>query len=225
MGLVGARACAPTRVLGRMMRDHRDNVIRAGANLVEVFVGPEESGALQGTRLTTRSLASSMPWASRVPYRRPSGSVRSRISNSCARVHGGPGISPRDSQRRTTGGDALHAAAAWRPEAIASGRLTPGTLSGLNGSLWRELILRLSPIGQIGLNPPRSPWTSGRKICGDNKSEPLRAPTMCCKQHNLKGFCGLPGIQRQNICSVGDLGPWESWDLWTTQCREIQIGS
>ena len=26
MGLVRARACAPTRVLGRMMRDHRDKL-------------------------------------------------------------------------------------------------------------------------------------------------------------------------------------------------------
>jgi hypothetical protein len=66
---------------------------------------------------------------------------------------------------------------------------------------------------------------AGRKVCGDNGSEPLRAPTVCRKQRDLKRFCGLPGIQGQNIRSVGSLGPWESWGLWTTQCREIQIGS
>jgi hypothetical protein len=37
-------------------RARRDNVIRAGANLVEVFVGPEETGALQGTKLTNEEL-------------------------------------------------------------------------------------------------------------------------------------------------------------------------
>src|SRR6476620_1677098 len=67
--------------------------------------------------------------------------------------------------------------------------------------------------------------TSGRKICGDNGSEPLRAPTVRRKQRDLKRFCGLPSIQGQNIRSVGNLGPWESWSLWTTQCREIQTGS
>jgi len=87
-----------------------------------------------------------------------------------------------------TGGVTLHAAAAWPTEVIASGRLTSGTLAGLYRSLWRDLVLPLSPIGQIGLNPPRSPWTSGRKICGDNGSEPLRAPTMCRKQRDLKRF-------------------------------------
>jgi hypothetical protein len=57
---------------------------------------------------------------------------------------------------------------------VASGRLTPGTLAGLDRSLWRDLVLRLSPIGLIGLNPPRSSLTSGKKkICGDNASEPL----------------------------------------------------
>jgi hypothetical protein len=37
-------------------RARRDNVIRAAANLVEVFVGPEETGALQGTQLTNEEL-------------------------------------------------------------------------------------------------------------------------------------------------------------------------
>ena len=49
-----------------------------------------------------------VPWAPRLPRRRPPGSVMSRTSSSCIRVHGGPGISPRDSQRRTTGGETLH---------------------------------------------------------------------------------------------------------------------
>ncbi len=35
-----------------------------------------------------------------------------------------------------TGGVTLHAAAAWRTEVIASGRLTSGTLAGLYRSLW-----------------------------------------------------------------------------------------
>ena len=74
-----------------------------------------------------------VPWAARVPRRRPSGSVRSRTSCNCSRVQGGPGISPRESQRRTTGGDTLQAAAAWRTEeiepfSICLRRLTTRTL-------------------------------------------------------------------------------------------------
>jgi hypothetical protein len=44
---------------------------------------------------------------SRACFRAVSWFVLSLIhsSNSCARVHGSPGISPRDSQRRTTVGD------------------------------------------------------------------------------------------------------------------------
>jgi hypothetical protein len=52
--------------------------------------------------------------------RRPSRSVRSRTCNSCACVHGGPGISPRDSQRLMTGGETLHTAAASRTEEVTS---------------------------------------------------------------------------------------------------------
>ena len=47
-----------------------------------------------------------------------SGSVSSRTSCSCGCVHGGPGISPSDSQRRMTGSDTLHTAAAWRTDDV-----------------------------------------------------------------------------------------------------------
>jgi hypothetical protein len=69
-----------------------------------------------------------VPWDPRLPRRRPSGSVRSRTSKSCARVHGGSGISPRNSQRLTTGGETLHTAAAWRTEVTGSS-LTKRTLA------------------------------------------------------------------------------------------------
>jgi hypothetical protein len=102
-----------------------------------------------------------------------------------------------------TGGVTLHTPAACRTEAVASGRLTLGTLAGLDRSLWRDLVLRLSPIGPIGLNPPRSSLTSGKeKICGDNAIEPLWAPTVCRKQRDFKRFCGFAGSKGQNICIV-----------------------
>ena len=65
-----------------------------------------------------------VPCAARLPRRRPSGSVRSRTSSSCCCVQGGSGISPSESQRRTTGGDTLHTAAACRIEVISPGSLT-----------------------------------------------------------------------------------------------------
>ena len=68
------------------------------------------------------------------PRRRPCGSVWSRTSCSCSRVHGGSGSSPRDSQRRTTGGVTLHTAAAWRTEVTSSGRLTTRTLAAVTSS-------------------------------------------------------------------------------------------
>ena len=48
-----------------------------------------------------------------------------------------------------TGGVTLHAAAAWRTEVIASGRLTSANASGALPLLVADLVLRLSPIGQI----------------------------------------------------------------------------
>ena len=53
-----------------------------------------------------------VPWAARLPRRRPSGSVRLRTFWSCSAVHGAPGMRPRESHRRTTGGDTPEAAAA-----------------------------------------------------------------------------------------------------------------
>jgi hypothetical protein len=44
------------------------------------------------------------------------GSVSSRTWCNCCNVHGGSVISPRESQRRTTGGVTLHTEAAWRTE-------------------------------------------------------------------------------------------------------------
>ena len=44
-------------------------------------------------------------------------------------VHGGARSSPRESQRRTTGGEALHTAAAWRTEVTSSCRLTTRTVA------------------------------------------------------------------------------------------------
>jgi len=66
-----------------------------------------------------------VPWAVWGPRRRP---LWSRTSCSCSRVHGGSGSSPSESQRRTTGGVTLHAAAAWRTDVISSS-LTARTLA------------------------------------------------------------------------------------------------
>ena len=62
-------------------------------------------------------------------------------SCNCRSVHGGPAISPRESQRRTTGGVTLHTAAAWRTEVIAPERLTIRTLAPHRSPL-RDLIPR-----------------------------------------------------------------------------------
>jgi hypothetical protein len=91
-----------------------------------------------------------VPCAPRLPRRRPSGSVRSRTSNSCARVHGGPGINSRVSQRRT-GGDTLHTAAACRTEVRCSS-LTKRTLAA-HHQVCRDLVRPLESHG--GGDPAR----------------------------------------------------------------------
>jgi hypothetical protein len=50
----------------------------------------------------------------------------------CCKVQGGPGISPRESQRRTTGGVTLHTAAAWRTEGDPVGLAHHAYPSGLS---------------------------------------------------------------------------------------------
>jgi hypothetical protein len=81
-----------------------------------------------------------VPWVARVPRRLPCGSVSSRTWCSCCTVHGGGGISPSASHRRTTGADTLHTAAAWRID-VTGCSLTNGTLvrrhPGRCRRLWR----------------------------------------------------------------------------------------
>jgi hypothetical protein len=79
----------------------------------------------------------SVPCAVCGPRRRPCGSVISRTSYNWSTVHGGPGMSPSESQRRTTGGVTLHMAAAWRIEVTSCGPLTTRTLAA-RGDLLRS---------------------------------------------------------------------------------------
>ena len=60
----------------------------------------------------------------------------------------------------------MQTAAAWRTEAIASGRLTRGTLAGFYRSLWRDLVLRL--IAQW------SNWPQPSALTVDERQEDLR---------------------------------------------------
>src|SRR4029453_3992197 len=55
-------------------------------------------------------------------------------------VHGGSGISPSASQRRTTGADTLHAAAAWRTEVTV---MVSGTWSMVLMPAWFALLVQL----------------------------------------------------------------------------------
>jgi hypothetical protein len=73
--------------------------------------------------------------------RRPWGSVSSRTRCNCCLVHGGSGIRPRESHRRTTGGVTLHIAAAWRTEVTISCRFTTRTLAAHRSPL-RHLMPR-----------------------------------------------------------------------------------
>ena len=117
-----------------------------------------------------------VPCAPRLPRRRPSGSVRSRTSKSCARVHGEAGISPSDSQRLTTGGDTLHTAAAWRTEVtVSTGSWTflshlPDR-SGSCGHQWPSETPRLAddPNTRVGAHARTRPLVGRWEVCLANE--------------------------------------------------------
>ena len=85
-----------------------------------------------------------------------------------ASVHGGSGISPRESHRRTTGGVTLHAAAAWRIE------VTSASLTGTDASALCR------PFGR----PPVDIWR-----CPEVKRSSLPTPRRDLDRLAASAFC------------------------------------
>ena len=104
-------------------------------------------------------------------------------------------MSPRDIQRRTTGGVTLHTAAVWRIEVISSGRLITRTLAGVERG-------------------------DGESAVGARRSTPLTLEARCIGPRGARGgdrvglgaaigpgdeLVGLPSLQLRGHCanSVG----------------------
>jgi hypothetical protein len=104
-----------------------------------------------------------VPYAACGPRRRPWGSVSSRIWCNCCSVQGGPGSSPRESHRRTTGGVTLHMAAAWRIEVTSCGPLTTRTLAAF--TVPRAALPFLAQIRSASsARARRSPWVDRGRL-------------------------------------------------------------